>query len=246
VESNPAIRLSLFWIEHNAASEQDTIPSFPPPDQYVRGPILEVPSEQSSAHLEAIVSGSRLLPFMSTKMHNIYQDISALTLILNGASAQVWLDANYAGLHIYPTLHKLLTIQSEISNDAADMAEEILRLGGLLFLAGIRRRFGISPVVTHVQISKLQAIFEQNQEMWRGASDSLQMWVLFMAGCAATTREERAWAVKALMRQSTGLLVFPLWDDIMGVVTAMWWIGEVFSISCRSLKVEYEEVSREV
>jgi hypothetical protein len=230
--------MSLFWIEHNSAIDQDTIPLYPPPMHLLKSPYSTVEQSHGLLHRDKAISFAGLSSLISSDMFDILTDLSILTVALKLGSARqnIWEDPDFAGFRIYPTLYKLLTIQAGPEEDEfRNLVQEICRLGAILFLSEIRRKFGVSPVVTKIQITKLRRLFETNHIIWDKSLEPIRIWVLVMAGCAGSMEAEGTWVAERLV-QSRTFMTCAHWGDIIAVVSSMWWIDEVFSSGFKSLE----------
>jgi hypothetical protein len=175
-------------------------------------------------------------------MMDIFTDLSILTITLKENSSAKFLfgDPDFPGFGLYPVMYKLLVIQARSEQDELKaLVQEICRLGGMLIIAEVRRKCGVSPVVTKVQMKKLRNIFETNPMIWDERLAFLRVWVLSLAGCVVSTDAERAKVVEAMI-QSRIFVAFPQWDDIIEHISQMWWIDEIFSPKSRDLEHDYK------
>ncbi|TGO48984.1 hypothetical protein BCON_0224g00110 [Botryotinia convoluta] len=205
IENIPSIRLSLFWIEHNMSSYLDMVPLSPPPVQYLTNPYLPRYQAEGEAYFVSIREHSDISSFLSVGVLDIMKQLSILTVTIARENEKrnlskdaqfLWGDQNFAGLCVYPILSRLLTTQKEIKHEI----EELCRIGGLLFIAQTRRWFGVAPVLSNVFITKLHRLLESDGDIWNAKVKSLRVWTLVMAGCAATTEEEKVWIAEILKR----------------------------------------------
>ncbi|KAF7861415.1 hypothetical protein EAF04_007980 [Stromatinia cepivora] len=228
IEHMQQLRLSLFWIEHNMASDLDIAPHFPAPLQYLTNPYIPKYQAKGEVYFSNICAHSNISSFLSEKMLDVMRQLSVLimTIIcengkrnLSNKTQFLQIDQTFAGLCLYPILSKLLIIQNEIH----DNTEELCRIGGLLFIAQARRWFGVSPVLTKVLIAKLRRLLETEGDIWDVRVKKLRLWTLVMAGCTAATDDERAWVIETLKRD-----IFD-WTELENVKN-MWWIDELFQV----------------
>ncbi|KAM0127742.1 hypothetical protein ACHAO1_009357 [Botrytis cinerea] len=234
IENIPALRLSLFWIEHNMSSDLDIMPLSPPPVQYLTNPYLPKYQADGEAHFVNIREHFDISSFLSVEILDIMKQLSILTVTITRENEKrkamkdaqfLWGDQNFAGLCVYPILSRLLTIQKEIKHEF----EELCRIGGLLFIAQARRWFGVGPVLTNAFIKKLRQLLKSDGEVWNEKVKSLRLWTLIMAGCAATTEDEKAWIVETLKRD------FFAWSDLENV-EKMWWVDELFRVGLANIE----------
>lgn len=241
IEFNLSIRLTLFWIEHNIAVAQDIVPQFPPPIHLMKSPGIALAMSRGLLHQDKAMRISRLAGFLSSEMLDALTKLSVLTVTLRGESVLhiSWTDPNFPGFNVYPVLHTLLAIQNDSQEDNLNNAvQEMCRLGSILFIAEVRRKFGISPVVTTAQSTKLHNLLDNEHALWREDLYNVRIWAIVMAGCAASTQADRAWAVNALIRSKV-FLKYENWKDMIDMVSNMWWIDEVFTSKSQRLQSEY-------
>jgi hypothetical protein len=242
IESAIYIRLSLFWIELNVCAAQDTIPRFSPPFHVIKNSYSAVHISRGLQHRDKALQVSGVPSLLSSV--EILDAFTGLSFLIAALTVEPplriqWDDDNFPGFGFYPTLHRLLTIQAAAKGKPpADVVQEMCRLGAIFFLAEVRRKFGIAPVVTNVQATKLHNLLDGNEMLWVEELDSVRMWTIIMAGCAADNEADRAWAVKALLRSRVSL-VYRNWDEVMDVISEMWWIDEVFRLKSQDLLSEY-------
>jgi hypothetical protein len=243
IESISSIRLSLFWIEHNISAARDTVPRFLPPFHLLKNQYSALSESRGLVHREKAVQTGGVTDLLSDEMMDILTELSVLTMALSADSAQrvSWDDPNFPGFAFYPTLYKLLAIQTiSNENNFRDAVQEMCRLGGILFLAEVRRKFGISPIVTHVQTTKLRRLLDTNHMLRGEELDCIRIWAIVMACCAEPTEANRAWAVRALIRSSV-FSRYQSWDNLINMISNLWWIEEVFFSKSRELRVDVEE-----
>ncbi|TGO22374.1 hypothetical protein BPAE_0170g00070 [Botrytis paeoniae] len=237
IENIPPIRLSLFWIEHNMSSDLDMVPLSPPPIQYLTNPYLPRYQAEGEAYFVSICEHSDISSFLSVGILDIMKQLSILTVTiirenekrnLSKDAQFLWGDQNFAGLCVYPILSRLLTTQKEIEHEI----EELCRIGGLLFIAQTRRWFGVAPVLTNVFITKLRRLLESDGDIWNAKVKSIRVWALVMAGCAATTEDQKAWIAETLKQD-----IFD-WSELEDVKD-MWWIDEIFQVGMLNMETAF-------
>jgi hypothetical protein len=241
IESAVYIRLSLFWIELNICAAQDTVPRFPIPFHLIGSPYSATHESRGRKHLDQLIQVSGLFSLLSSaEMLDIFTELSFLVIALTAeGSLRIQWDAdNFPGFGFYPTLHKLLSRQ----DDSGNPVQEMCRLGAILFLAEVRRKFGISPVVTNVQCSKLQELLHANEVLWVKQLDHIRVWTILMGGCAAETPSGHHWAVKALIR-SKNCLKERSCAEFIDMASQVWWIDEVFLSKSQELQSEFMKMT---
>ncbi|CAD6444759.1 8d51ae04-a27f-4779-9a09-9a9d47a223f1 [Sclerotinia trifoliorum] len=225
IEHIQSLRLSLFWIEINMASDLDVAPLFPPPLQYLTNPYLPKYQAAGEVHFSSVCAYSNISLFLSANMLDVMRQLSILAVTMirekgkkNPYSKKRLLrgDQGFAGLCIYPILSKLLTIQNQIHNKT----EELCRIGGLLFIAQARKWCGVTHLLTKVLMAKLRRLLKIECNVWDARVKKLRLWTLVMAGCTAATDDERAWVIEALKRDVSH------WTELENVKN-MWWVDEL-------------------
>jgi hypothetical protein len=240
IDSIRPIRLSLFWNEHETSLAQDTIPCYPPPFHLFKSP-LDTSDLHGIQHRDLVLNYCRLTHLITNDMIMALTDLSVLTIMLRQESENKisWEDTDFVCFGVYPITNKFLANHIASDDDGLrSVTQEICRLGGLLFLAEVRRKFGVFPIIVEAQIKKLQMLLHQSSSIWNSSLDTIRTWVLVVAGCAMSEVPERTWIVEALVRSRvrTG---YHSWQDIMKVMSRMWWIDEVLLFRSKELEFEY-------
>lgn len=95
-------------------------------------------------------------------------------------ASEIYEDAGFTGTFINIFLFHLLRARP-VSDDIESNAtiREAVRLGLLLFLACLKRRFGLYPVTFKVHIEKLVAVLSQGLNEWQELR-ALKMWIIAM------------------------------------------------------------------
>lgn len=141
-------------------------------------------------------------------------------------AGDLWDNAVFAGLYIVPLLSKLLTLRHNAFN-ATLAKEETCRTGALLYLSGIRRRFGIALTADiHVQNLK-HAISEDISSN----TNPILPWLLVTGGTQSVELEDRQWFVSA----TAGLLLrlqYSTWDELMAALRGVLWVEGILQAEC--------------
>lgn len=139
-------------------------------------------------------------------------------------SGHIYTDCVFAGNLIIGLVHRLLSAQSVIDIERPETTfREATRLALLLFLAEIRRRFGLHPVDSRLHVQKLQSVLANDTVDWT-AMGPLRLWVVSMGVLEALTDPELGllvgeWARKAFsggvttIGQAESLLRGVMWVD---------------------------------
>jgi hypothetical protein len=158
------------------------------------------------------------------------------------ATRDLWDDGVFAGLYILPVLAKFLSIRPDINGYSPALArQESCRIGALLYLAGIRHRFGVQ-FSAHIYIPKLkQAIISQAGSNAEEISP-LIVWLLVLGGTQSFMNEDHKWFV-----QATAALVQRLqlstWDGLMDTVRMVSWIEGILEVECDLFRMEVSSES---
>lgn len=183
----------------------------------------------------ASVSGSPLLQACTTN-----ETISAIhdLLVLNQymvnkvATGDLWNNAVFAGLYIVPLLSKLLTIRHNVF-DATLAREESCRIGALLYLSSIRRRFGMA-LTSDIHVQNLKYVISEDINT---DTDPIIPWLLVIGGAQAVDLEVREWFVS-----TTADLLLRLqcnsWHELMATVQGVLWVEGILEAECRQFHVD--------
>lgn len=129
-------------------------------------------------------------------------------------------------------LHKLLVLQTQTSSNPK---LEMFRLGAILFIAEIRRQFGVYPVQTRAQVRKLRGIIKKD-DVARGDLRPLKVWALVLAGMGAGDEADRVWIVEALLGMGIGL------EGVCKEARRLWWL-DVFEMGYVELEMHFLEAA---
>jgi hypothetical protein len=107
-------------------------------------------------------------------------------------ASEIYEDAGFTGTFINIFLFHLLRARP-ISEDIESNAtiREAVRLGLLLFLACLKRRFGLYPVTFKVHTEKLVAVLSHGRGQWQ-ALRALKLWIIAMGLLEATNESHIA------------------------------------------------------
>lgn len=161
-------------------------------------------------------------------MISAIHDLLALNqYMVNKAEAgDLWDNAVFAGLYIVPLLSELLTIRHNTSS-ATLAIEESCRIGALLYLSGVRRRFGIT-LTSDIHVQNLKYAISEDISSNTGP---LLPWLLVIGGAQSVQLEDRKWFVSAtanlLLR-----LQYNTWDGLMEDVQGVLWVEGMLEAEC--------------
>lgn len=185
------------------------------------------------ANEAASVSGSPLLQACTTN-----ETISAIhdLLVLNqymvnkAVAGDLWNNAVFAGLYIVPLLSKLLTIR-HTAFGATLAKEESCRIGALLYLSGIRRRFGMA-LTTDIHVQNLKYALSEDIN-----TDLILPWLLVVGGTQAVDLEVREWFVSTTANLLLRLQCNSL-NELMAAVRDVLWVEGILEAECRQFYVD--------
>ncbi|KFY34458.1 hypothetical protein V494_06754 [Pseudogymnoascus sp. VKM F-4513 (FW-928)] len=232
MNSNPVLRTVVFWVDVNAAFLQDQVPRFPIPYDIL---------PQVCAEEIASISGSRLLQACTTNdMISAIHDVLALNqyMVREAEARSLWDNAVFAGLYVVPLLSKLLAIRHN-ALDAALAKEESCRIGALLYLSGIRRKFGLA-LTSDIHIRNLKHAISEDSF---SNTDPILLWLLVIGGAQSIEHDVREWFVSAtvdlLLR-----LQYNTWDSLMSVVRGALWVEGILEAECRQFHADVASEAR--
>lgn len=158
------------------------------------------------------------------------------------AARDLWDDGVFAGLHVVPLLSKLLSIRYEADgHDPTFARQESCRIGTLLYLSGIRSRFGVN-LSTGVYIPKLKDAIIAQDSLCLEPTDPILLWVKFIGGVQSFIHAEHKWFVSATARLIVGQQ-WSIWEELMVVVREVLWVEGILEVECHEFR---REVSAEL
>ena len=123
-------------------------------------------------------------------LHNFDCLLSAET---RWSTGRVLADVLISGLWVNHIVWQSLCLQAVIdTEELGSIMREAFRLGVLLYLAEIRRQFGVYPVLMQIHMSKLEGLLQSSGISWR-CFTPLKLWVVVMALIEAKASEDKAW-----------------------------------------------------
>lgn len=255
LKQNVTLRIMLFWcvapyspvlldisdcdrVDVNAAFMQDSTPRFPLPE-YI---LPEITSSLSAIDPVRGLIGACQTAEMRFAM-NLLQDLSHL-VAGELSRRDLWNDGVFAGMHVVPVLHHLLSTRHEITQEnSAVLGEESCRLGAILYLGAIRLKFGLT-LTADVYVRKLKdCILLKGEASWDETPEIL-IWLLVLGGIQSTfMEEEHAWFIAALASHAASA-GYMSWEDLMSLVREVLWIDKAFEGECVALQGEITTKSR--
>lgn len=148
-----------------------------------------------------------------------------------------WNDGFFAGLNIFPVLCKFLSIRYDtVDRDPVLARQEACRICAILYLAGIRCRFG-GNLTTNIYIPKLkESIIAQNDPNL-GETDPILLWLLMIGGIQSFMHEEHKWFVSAIANRVVHNQ-YSSWRELMAVACRVLWIDGLLKAECSELRDE--------
>ncbi|KAH9222397.1 hypothetical protein DL95DRAFT_441524 [Leptodontidium sp. 2 PMI_412] len=227
VGSDRLLRTMIFWLDVNAAFLFDRPPHFAPPYDILPHLNADLPILSLSSHLLAICNTPSLLSAVT--------DLLALNQILirELAIRDIWNDELFAGLHIVPVISKFLSITHNTIENPSLGKQEALRLATLLYLAGIRRQFGVH-LQTDIYASKLKQCLEPHN--WDGG-DEVLLWLLFVGGVTSFSNENHDWFL-SIMADLIVSFKYSFWDEVATGLSRVLWVEGLFGVDCDKFRTE--------
>jgi hypothetical protein len=146
---------------------------------------------------------------------------------------EIFRDGGFAASFILPLQHRLLSLSAhavDVEDNVSAMVQAI-RLACILYLAEIRRSFGVMGVVSTLQSRKLKSFLEISGE-WEELG-LLKAWCLAMGGMESLG-PLRVWFVEELQKAIKGLGL-ESWQEAEGQLREVLWFDDVHSPLFREL-----------
>ncbi|KAF1996683.1 hypothetical protein P154DRAFT_607778 [Amniculicola lignicola CBS 123094] len=244
IDHNRIVRLLLLGIDVSASCFSGTPRRFPTPT-----PLLT-----------SLRSSSQELPWwlplphsLSSHHSNIWAIIfphdNALAEIFKGLSATImnvrlesdkgaiWQDEDFAKSWLDPLTYRLLESSVGIENiHSGNFLAECCRLGALILLAKVRRRFSTHTtrlIFTGLETEKLLRLLKTYADQWIVFKPML-IWVSFL-GAIGAEGQEREWFCD-LIRTIGEQLMAKEWDEILVYASNLLWVGKVLNEECERLR----------
>lgn len=162
-------------------------------------------------------------------------DLNAVAAFIESTQAAkgeiMWKDDESMGLWINPVAHRLLTRAG-----TQDSLSESLRLGAIVWVVWVKRRYRSYPGTSSLHVSRLLKLMSGNA--WKSSGlVTIRLWLLVLCGIVSSFVDERSFAVDMLVREAR-----PRdwqWPDVMTRVRTMPWIG-AFEAPCKELRPHFE------
>ena len=149
-------------------------------------------------------------------------------------NGKVYRDGVFAAMEILPLLHRLLSLSGAAVNitERESIVLQACRLASILYLAEIRRLFGVMGIVSEFQTEKLRNILESSADDWNDFG-LLKMWCLAM-GAMESSGSLRNWYIIVLVKEGEKLGIRG-WDEIERQLRGVLWYEHVHTPIFRGL-----------
>jgi hypothetical protein len=149
----------------------------------------------------------------------------------------IWDDGVFAWKYIIPVLHKLL----RISYEQLGPGSVVLRAGAMLYIAALRRRFGVR-FSTVVQIQKLRAsmtaLLQNVDHVGYSAAAPVLLWLLVLGSTISELEDDHDWFVIQTTHHIY-TMGYRSWDEaIGGSVKKVLWIDDILVDELELLRQE--------
>ncbi|KAH7379864.1 hypothetical protein BKA64DRAFT_686501 [Cadophora sp. MPI-SDFR-AT-0126] len=234
LNSNIRLRLLISWHSISGSCSFDLIPRFPLPTTHAtKPPLPDLTSYLSSPSTQSFHNTRQTYytdhPEISHLMDDLHNFTSLLKAETNWSSGRVWVENLASGFWINHIVQQSLHLQTIINpDDLKSIMREASRLGVLLYLAEIRRDFGVYPVVTHIHISKLRSLLEDSEDVPWHEFKPLKLWVLVMALLEAKSSEDKDWFADQI-RGLTEELNLKSGEELEELLEGMFWYPQIHS-----------------
>lgn len=146
----------------------------------------------------------------------------------------LWQDQSFLKTWVDPLSHRLLDGGIELQDiDETNFVNESCRLGALILLSKIRRRFGARLVFTGVETERLRTLLEIYGEEWKSFKAML-LWTAILAALE-TDNEDRQWFCDIIGNTAKAMNLHE-WDEIIVHASNLLWVGDVLDKECDNLR----------
>lgn len=142
----------------------------------------------------------------------------------------LWQDEAFVKTWVNPLSYRLLDGGIELIDvDETNFVNECCRLGALILLSKIRRRFGARLVFTGLETERLRILLEIYGEEWK-AYKAMLIWVAILAALE-TVAEDRLWFCR-VVENTARAMDLQGWDEAMMHASNLLWVGDVLDKEC--------------
>jgi hypothetical protein len=171
-----------------------------------------------------------------TTLVEIFKDLSITSMAIKSELKKrlLWQDKSFLETWVDPLSHRLLHAGIELKDiDERNFVNECCRLGALILLSKIRRRFGARLVFTGVETERLRTVLEIYGEEWKRYKTML-LWAAILAALEAD-KEDRLWFCD-IIRNTAKAMHLQGWDEIIVHASNLLWVGDVLNKECDNLR----------
>lgn len=146
----------------------------------------------------------------------------------------LWQDQSFLKTWVDPLSHRLLDGGIELKDiDETNFVNECCRLGALILLSKIRRRFGARLVFTGVETERLRTLLEIYGEEWKSFKTML-LWTAVLAALE-TDNEDRLWFCDIIGNTAKAMNLQD-WDEVIVHASNLLWVGDLLNKECDNLR----------
>jgi hypothetical protein len=167
---------------------------------------------------------------------DIFQDLGITCMAIKSELKKrlLWQDESFLQAQVNPLTYRLLNSGIQLEDvDETNVEGESCRLGALIFLSKIRRRFGARLVFTGVETERLRVLLEMYGETWETYKKML-LWVAVLAALE-TDSEERLWFCDVIGKTAKAMGL-QSWEGIVAHASNLLWVGDVLDKECDDLR----------
>ncbi|KAL6887098.1 hypothetical protein GGI43DRAFT_431546 [Trichoderma evansii] len=232
MDSAPAIRMMIYWIDLNGAYLQDRTPRYLQPHQ-----ILSLLGGYNSAISSTISysSGGNILE--DSAIMRLCASIRQANCLIEAGFAATgeiyWDNALFPGLHVSPILHDLLSLPRALANsDNRFRQRECFRLAAIIYLGEVNKNFGVSQTHAMLYAQKLRMLLTSPGMIpsW-GAGTPFLLWTLVVA--AASSNLDRSLSLQLRQVLAVCLQHAEIRDPsyLVSLISNFLWCDAVFGTS---------------
>jgi len=166
----------------------------------------------------------------------IFKDLCVTSMVIKSELKKrlLWQDRSFLKTWVDPLTHRLLDGGIELKDiDETNFMNEACRLGALILLSKIRRRFGAPLVFTGVETERLRTLLELYGQEWKSFKTML-LWTAILAALE-TDNEDRLWFCD-IIGNTAKAMNLQTWDEIIVHASNSLWVGHILDKECDNLR----------
>ncbi|KUJ08478.1 uncharacterized protein LY89DRAFT_724952 [Mollisia scopiformis] len=240
LDSNKPVRLLLGWSDVGGSAIEDSQPRFPLPQKLLPEIDSFQPCQAISNQIDDILTiWSYRFPSHVTMLiliGDLLRFNNHLKREMERTDGRILSNGDFATGYLFPLLHRTLSLAGDAIIAAPDDLNvlQACRIGCTLYLAEIRRLFGICGVITSLQTQKLQHYLRSSIANWKGLG-LLKLWCLAMGGMEAVG-DLKGWYAEEIKREAS-LMGWATPRQLEMQMEGMLWFpkahGPAFWVLCR-------------